>query len=290
MGGASDVLDDAFDRLGATDFELPNGFVNHGPMACEVLAALGCDDRVSDWARWFVPMVGEGPRPVEPARVSDFAGLDALGDYGRLPEWLGYFDGAIAHDGWEGTVELWVPRLVPGLATALFHGVIRTAHAVRAIGTLETASRRAELARALGYWAGRFQPGRPVSEIAPVDDTRTAVIDAAADGARHYLTRPTIFNLHGVTGAMAVALLVDLLAPADADAALAQVRAEHAALYGGRDREAAAPTAEEWDRSLVPVAAGSRDAHQVKLVEACRRGWEATGDGAFAAAAKRVSG
>lgn len=301
VGDASPALDDAYDRMGATDFELPNGFVNHGPMACEALAALGCDDRVTDWARWFVQMVGEGPKLAEPARVSDFEGLDALGDYDRLSEWMGYFEGAIAFDGWERTVAVWVPRLVPGMASALFHGVIRTAHAVRAIETIETAARRAELARALGYWAGRFQPGRAVSETRPVGDARRGVIEAAAGGARHYTAQPTIFNLHGVTGAMAVALLIDHIGPEEGGAALGQVRAEHDALYGARDprtsatapierpREAVAPTIDEWDPSLAPLAADSRDAHQVKLVEACRRGWEATGDGAFIAAARRVS-
>jgi hypothetical protein len=313
---SSGVLDDAFDRMGATDFELPNGFVNHGPMACEALAALGCADRVADWARWFEQMVGEGPRPVEPARVSDFEGLDALGDYGRLPEWIGHFDRAVALEGWEKVVALWVPRLVPAMATVLFHGVIRTGHAVRAIETIETGPRQAELARALGYWAARFRPGRSVSpsssvtaasssetgDLSSVTGARGAVIAAAADGARHYVVTPTIFNLHGVTGAMAVALLVDHLDPEDASAARAQLQAEHAALYyGGRDggatpgaadgwNPALAPEAADgWDPALAPEAADSRDAHQVKLVEACRRGWEASGDGAFAAAARRVS-
>ncbi|HXQ59562.1 MAG TPA: hypothetical protein VN799_05670 [Acidimicrobiales bacterium] len=290
--GAS-VLDDAFERMGATDFELPNGFVNHGPMACEALAALGCDDRVAGWARWFVQMVGDGPPSVEPSRVSDFEGLDALGAYGRLPEWLGYFERAVAREGWERVVEVWVPRLVPGMATALFHGVIRTAHAVRAIDTVETDPRRAELARALGYWAARFHPGgdgaEPAVEAAVETESRGAAIVAAADGARHYVAQPTIFNLHGVTGAMAVALLVDHVGPDAAAAAVARLRTEHATLYGGREIPVTAAAADGWDPAWAGQAADSRDAHQVKLVEACRRGWEASGDDAFVAAARRVS-
>jgi hypothetical protein len=46
MSDASPALDEAFDRLATSDFELPNGFVNHGPMACEALAALGCGERI----------------------------------------------------------------------------------------------------------------------------------------------------------------------------------------------------------------------------------------------------
>src|SRR3974390_2953034 len=40
------ALDDAYDRMAQLDFELPNGFVNHGPMACEALAVLGLDDQI----------------------------------------------------------------------------------------------------------------------------------------------------------------------------------------------------------------------------------------------------
>ena len=41
---------------------------------------------------------------------------------------------------------------------------------------------------------------------------------------------------------------------------------------------------------LVQAAVSSLDPHQVKLVEACRRGLAATGDPAFAAAAQTVTG
>src|SRR5207247_2474970 len=79
------------------------------------------------------------------------AGLEwpqALGDYLRLPEWIGYFTQAIDDDGWPAVVATWVPRLMPALRTALFHGAIRTAHAVRAVDAVDTPPRRGELARA----------------------------------------------------------------------------------------------------------------------------------------------
>ena len=50
---------------------------------------------------------------------------------------------------------------MPALRTALFHGAIRTAHAVRAIDAADTPPRRGELARALGYWAARYREGQP---------------------------------------------------------------------------------------------------------------------------------
>jgi hypothetical protein len=318
MSDASPALDEAYERMARSGFELPNGFVNHGPMACEALAALGCEDDVDDWARRFARVGGTA---IDAEAPFDFEWQDALGDYRRLPEWIGHFERSIADDGWLAVVEIWVPRLMPALAVALFHGAIRAAHAVRAIDAVDSPARRAELARALAYWAARFRVGEPAAagvgveagpggrpkvgvgpggrpkvEAGPggrpggSEHLRLALVDAAADGARRYLTQPNIFNLHGVTGAMAVELMADHVSPDAGAAGLAQVHAEHASMY--RDT---APT-EPGDLAGVPgdllarTAADSRDPHQVKLVEACRRGYAASGDLTFAAAAEAVTG
>ncbi len=288
VSNTTEALDDALDRMARLDFELANGFVNHGPMACEALATLGCNDHIAGWANWFVEHVDRGPDPVHPSRGGEDRWTDALGDYARLPEWIGYFQHALATDGWPAVVERWVPLLMPALSTALFHGAIRTAHAVRAITVVENRPRREELARSLGYWAARYRPGASPAAPVVVEDTRAAVAGEAARAARHYLARPGIVHLHGVTGAMAVELLVDHLAPADGNAALAQVRADHGALFRG-EPEAATTAATTWDPEVVRLAAASRDAHQVKLVEACRRALAVADDPAFAAAAIRTT-
>jgi len=287
MSDTTRALDEAFERMAAASFELPNGFVNHGAMACEALAMLDCDDDIDSWARRFALAGGASVDPVTPA---GFEWREALGDYRKLPEWIGFFARAVADDGWPAVVETWVPRLMPALRTALFHGAIRTAHAVRAIGAADTAPRRGELARALGYWAARYRDGEPASGDGPVDDLRLAVVNAAADGARRYLTRPNILNLHGVTGAMAVEILAPHVSQAAGAAALAQVRAEHAALYAGTPPVTDPRPASPHGGDLALAAARSLDPHQVKLVEACRRGLAATGDPAFAAAAETVTG
>lgn len=289
MSDTTSALDDAFDRMAASDFELPNGFVNHGPMACEALAALGRHDEIDGWSRWFTQMVGDGPRPTPPRGTDSFARGDALGDYRRLPEWIGYFERVIADDGWAAVVALWIPRLSPGMATVLFHGVIRTAHAVRAIDGMDTPSRRSELARSLGYWSARFQPGPAPEDGGPESSVGSTLVEAAAHGARQYVIHPSIFNLHGVTGAMAADLLVPHIAPEAAARALRQIRADLGALYGAAAPGPAAGAPVAWDDGIAGRVADSRNAHQVKLVEACRRGFVATGDDAFAAAAARVA-
>jgi hypothetical protein len=47
----------------------------------------------------------------------------------------------------------WVPRFVHAVDALMFHGLIRTAHAVRALDHRDTRVRRGEFARGLALWA-----------------------------------------------------------------------------------------------------------------------------------------
>ena len=187
--------------------------------------------------------------------------------------------------------EGWLPRLLPGMGVALFHGAsVRCAHAVHAIETADTPARRAELVRALGYWAALFDHGSPpdLDAVRDVDDPGLAVVHSATDAARRYLARPNIICLHGVTAAMAVAILLRHTDTTTAATALAHVKAEHAALYLRTDpvRDVAAPDVDE--ATLIDAAIVSGEAHTVKLVEASLRGFAVTSDPAFLAAAQSV--
>ena len=87
---------------------------------------------------------------------------------------------------------------------------------------------------------------------------------------------------------MAVQLLADHIGPAEGEAAVAQLRADHRALY--RDATPApAGDGAEWRDEFAARASTSGDPHQVKLVEACRRGFELTGAGIFVTAADTVT-
>jgi hypothetical protein len=283
------VLDDALERVSALEFAPPIRFVSHAPMACEALSALGFDEVIEDWVERFEDSLVEAPSAAAPMWRGSFDWQALFGDSRLLPEWLGYFDAAISDEGWPAVVETWVPRLMPGLAGALFHGVIRTSHAVRAVDGADTRARRAELARALANWATWFRPGEAMVATDRRTDPDERALHAAAFGARCYVTRPTIVDLHGVTGAMAVDLLTHHIAPADADAAVRQLAAEHQVLYRGVDPKSAERVG-GWDDGLSEVAASSGDPHVVKLVEACRRGFERTGDAGFVEASRTVTG
>jgi hypothetical protein len=288
FGSSVVILDDALDRVSALDFEIPNPFVNHAPMACEALAALSLDSAIEHWVERFETSMRKVVPPVTPNWHGEFDWKDLFGDYRLLPEWTGYFGGCIDDEGWRVVVKRWVPRLMPGLAAALFHGVIRTSHAVRAIEAADTRARRAELARALGNWAVWFSPGEPTDERARFEDPGLAVLRAAAHGAGCYVSEPNIFHLHGITGAMAVHLLSGHLSPADTQIAVAQLRAEHRSLY--RDVVPEVSGGEVlWDEGAVVAASDSYDPHQIKLVEASRRAFQITADPAFLLAAQLVT-
>lgn len=282
------ALDAAFERLATAGFELPNGFVNHGPMACEALDALGIDADIEGWARRFANLSG-GFDVVPVVEPTQFDGVAHLGDYARLPEWIGFFEASIQSDGWESVIAQWVPQLAPAFDNKLFHGAIRTGHAVRALSLVDTPARRAELARALAYWAGRYQPG-PEARVTEEAEVRTAMLEVATAAARRYVDGPDIFTLHGVTSALAADLLLPHLAEPKGLELLANVRATHQAFFGeGAPPDSADVDDIDWG-AAARSASASYDPHQVKLVEACKRGFEATEDGAFVIAGRIVTG
>ena len=154
----------------------------------------------------------------------------------------------------------------------------------------DTAPRRAELARSLAYWAARFRPGEPTSPVEKEDQAAEVIARAAAFGARCFVSQPNIFNLHGVTGAMAVELFVGHVPDDAVWVGIAQIAAEHAALYRSSRPATEIVVAGAPIEVLAVAAAASSDSHEVKLVEACRRGYRTTGDLAFIAAAEAVTG
>ena len=288
------ALDEAYEELAHAAVELPNGFVNHGPMACEALVALGYEDQAPQWAhRYASTPVQVGPAG-DPFEVGHWQ--DALGRMDQLHAWTAFFGHALDDEGWPSVVRVWVPRLLPAMGSVLFHGMIRTAHAVRAVHTVATRPRLAELARALGYWAARYDSGRvalPLVLPEPTGDATTigaatAILGEAERAARRYLARPTTRILHGVTGAMALALLAPHLDDPDAMDAAGQLGRVERAL--APDTPAINPqgTTRAFDH-FGALAVSSGDPHQVKLVEACFRAYRETSSDTFAGAAALVT-
>jgi hypothetical protein len=146
---SDEVLDEALARLGQFGPEFGGGLSSHGPMVAEALVRLGRGDAVSSWVDGYV---GRLEPPVAPSgRQPELGAMATIGD------WELRFAGQLAEAPWDDVVRSWVPRLAPGLMAAATHGWLRTAHAVRSLRSRQSPERLAELARALAYWAGRYQ-------------------------------------------------------------------------------------------------------------------------------------
>jgi Questin oxidase-like len=164
----ADALDDAFDRLSRYAYVDGPGLATHGPMGAEALSSLGHDDLVAPWVEQYKVRHQVIPAPSRIGRLDpgdESSWRTALGDPSRLSDWAALFAGELQDRPWPEVIAAWVPRLLPGYAGAFTHGLIRTAHAVRAAQTTTDPSPLAvaELAKALAYWAGSYKtlPGRP---------------------------------------------------------------------------------------------------------------------------------
>jgi hypothetical protein len=164
------ALNDALERLERYEYlDLPGPFACHGPMGAETLSTLGYDDLVADWVEAYksrhepldpFPTLGR----IDPKDEGNWRG--ALGQVFRANDFAAMFAGELDEEPWQVVVRQWLPRLFEGSAGGLSHGIIRTAHAVRAMPEDGVPSELAlrELARALGLWAAVYTtlPGRPV--------------------------------------------------------------------------------------------------------------------------------
>ena len=120
-------------RFANAEAELANGFAEHATMGAEAMLALGLDPAgVLAWADRH-----------DPVPVADGSPLDVARD-------------AIAHelaDGdWASVLRRHVAPLAGRLDAHLFHGLIRTAHATRALQYHDDPDARIELAAGLAAW------------------------------------------------------------------------------------------------------------------------------------------
>ncbi|TVZ05392.1 DUF4243 domain-containing protein [Trebonia kvetii] len=174
----NDALDEGLGRLAATGPEYGGGLSNHGPMAAEALVRLGRADAVGHWLDGYLRRLDEAPRASD--RVTDENWREALGRLNRVADWEAYLGEQLGSEPWRDVLARWWPRLLPGVAAAATHGIIRTAHAARSLAAAEddasAGPRNDELACALGYWAASYVelPGsaRPRGDLDVADAVR----------------------------------------------------------------------------------------------------------------------
>jgi Questin oxidase-like len=176
---AAGILDEAYERLHGTGPEFDGWLSNHGPMAAEAMVRRGRADSVHRWLDGYVRRLEEFPRGIGP--IGEYW-RDALGDPRRVADWTMYFRHEVAGQPWRQLLGTWWPRLLPGLAAAATHGVIRTGHAVRALlADGQDSAHLTELAHGLAYWAARWQPVPGAgTELRPAAEHRAAELTPAA--------------------------------------------------------------------------------------------------------------
>ena len=127
----SDALDTALGALRGYGCELSNGLTNHAPMVAESLHHLGLDSAIQAWVSTELQRCLLRPKHNHPIELEHWQ--DALSDPARFSDWADLFNSEIDNLGWTTTLQLWVPRLTPGFATAASHGIIRVGHAARGL-------------------------------------------------------------------------------------------------------------------------------------------------------------
>jgi hypothetical protein len=279
-----DILDEVYEKYAHSDPFLPLiRFVDHATMGPEALVALGRGDKVPGW------VAHHQPRPYTPPRRGrsiEHAWHEALGRRECHGDWLAFFAGALESTPFSQVLAQWVPRFIHEVDAWLFHGLIRTAHAVRALDHHDTRSRRDELMRGLSLWAiGVKHP--PSDHLAPDTAERALerdVLGFARAGAATFIATPNIPNVHLVTGPMAYAMIMHHLDVPTHRAAAAAFRRTHARALRDVDRHRADAASEPigiLDDQLFGWLAKSHDAHPIKLTEAALRGYAATNDEIF---------
>ena len=148
-------LDAALARLRPKGQTLRNGFTSHAPMVVEALCALNRPQAVGPWLDANLADILDRPAPTRPISPQDWG--SALGQLDRFEDWALWFYQALVDTPWPQVLGLWSQRLAPGFCAAATHGLLRTAHAARALGQDTTAPRLYELADALASWASTYQ-------------------------------------------------------------------------------------------------------------------------------------
>ena len=120
------ALDAALERLRSTDMFYGQGLVNHGPMATEALENMDRSHAIDRFLEAYV-------HQLSPAGA-DSPVLAAPGN------------------DWPAFVARRASSLAPSAGALAGHGLLRMAHAVRALERVDTPTRRQDLAAAVRYW------------------------------------------------------------------------------------------------------------------------------------------
>lgn len=142
---------------------------NHLPMALVALDRLGASpEQVSAFAVRYEKKLEPMPAPAE--AIANETAAEFLGRAEAFASWTLFFESEFSNAGTNGTIKRWTSRLLPGVGSFAFHGLIRLAYA------LESGSEK-ELARALASWAASYTA---LGELPPFSQSSVSPAEALA--------------------------------------------------------------------------------------------------------------
>jgi len=285
------VLDDVYRKYqDSHPFMAITHFVDHSTMGSEALVALGLGHKVRAWISRHRVRPYEAPAT---GIALPSAWKDAVGQEKCHGDWLRHFESELNDKSIDEVLALWVERFARDSGALLFHGLIRTAHAARALQHKDSGARRRELARGLALWAIGLRSASPAEMTQREEnaDPTGEIMHCARAGAATFVRKSTIPNLHLVTGPMAFMMLAHRLEPrvhVIAAAAFRQTHAKAIEALARDEREVLSEPAPFFARTGLEALAEKTDAHPAKLTEAALRAYQATGDTLFLKAAGQV--
>lgn len=285
------VLDEAYLVYADSNPFLPiTHFIEHATMGAEALVELGLGNRVKEW------LSHHRVRPYQAPISGISIATDwqrALGRQACHGDWIRYLESELSSRAYQEVLAEWTPRFAHQVGALLFHGLIRTAHAIRALEHADTHARRAELARGLSLWAIGIgsAPSEGAQAAAMGADSQPEIIDCARFGAATFICEPNVPNLHLVTGPMAyrmIAHLLDEKTHAIARASFSQTHLQAAARFESIKRRAYGEPNVSIDKAHLAALAAQSDAHPSKLTDAALRAHKETEDEIFLKAAGKA--
>src|SRR5262245_27435698 len=217
----------------------------------------------------------------------------ALGRRDAHGDWLKYFETELEKKALRDVLTLWVPRFAHDVGAFLFHGLIRTAHAVRALEHKDTPVRRGEVARGLALWAIgiRTAPSETAKDPFREVDVATETLRFATVGSAVLITEPNVPNVHLVTGPMAYMMIsrhLDRAAHGTALASFARTHARAVRSFESLRPKTISEPIPSLGKSHLDALSAQTDAHPCKLTEAALRAFERTEDDIFLRAAGKA--
>lgn len=155
---------------------------NHLPMTLIALDGLGADDgQIAAFAARYEKKLGPVPPAAEPITLETAESF--LGRPDAYGSWIVFFDAELARDGIRKTAGLWASRLMPGVGSFAFHGLIRVAYALEG-------GDAAEMARALASWTASYAalaalPSPADSTVSPLEALTALKADGAFNRSRY---------------------------------------------------------------------------------------------------------